>query len=275
MTRHKSDRGVVLLVVLSLLVLFVVVGLTYIVLARQFRVSAFASAKRQKLAEQPEKLTDLAIYQLIRGTKGTKTPSAIHGQDLLGDLNGNDGVKGVVVGNTSLIHAAPAAGGDFITLRFNFSVLASQPFGRHPLLPQDHNMLLDDYFNGRVLTMISGPLAGHSTRVVDYYIRKGGDGLWGLAGDDDGIEGPNSYGERGYPFNPLTPGGDQFFVRVATFDSDGSSTGLPSIGNEFIINGRPFNGSGAGYLDIVPRAQVGDPPRSHSASHADRDGPRP
>jgi hypothetical protein len=251
MTRHKPNRGVVLLVVLSLLVLFVVVGLTYVVVAGQFRKAAFASAKRQKLAEQPEKLTDLAIYQLIRGTRGSRVPSSFHGQDLLGDLYGNDGVKGVVVGNAALPHAAAAAGGDFTTLRFNFSAIASQPFSRHPQLAQDRNMLLDDYFNGRVLTMLSGPLAGHSTRVVDYYVTPGGGGRWGVTGvDDDGNGAYDDYAERGYPFNPLAAGGDQFLVVIQTFNSDGASTGLPAIGNEFIINGRPFNGTGAGYLDI-------------------------
>lgn len=256
MTRHKANRGVVLLVVLSLLSLFVVLGVTFIVLASQHRRASVALAKRKKLEEQPSKLTDFAVYQLLRGTPGVRTPSALHGHDLLGDLYGNDGVRGVVVGNAALPAALGAAGGDFTTIRFQFASLANQPFGRHPQLAQDRAMLLDDYFNGRVLTMLSGIFAGQSTRVVDYYVTEGvpigGAPRWGRDGvDDDGDTVTDEYDERGYPFTfDPAAGGDEFFVRVETFSSDGSATGLPSIGDEFIINGQAFNGSGAGYLDV-------------------------
>ncbi len=66
------------------------------------------------------------------------------------------------------------------------------------------------YFNGRVLTMTSGPLAGRSTRIVGY---------------DPGFAGVPT-------------------LRVMAFEG---SNIVPSAFQNFLINGGIFNGVGFGY----------------------------
>ncbi|MDP6442475.1 MAG: hypothetical protein QGG36_24780 [Pirellulaceae bacterium] len=287
MARQKPNRGVVLLVVLSLLILFVVIGLTFIVTSTQFRATAETVSKRKRVEEDPIKLIDLSLYQLLRDTPGSTLPSSIHGHSLLADEYGNDGVRGQLdvsylaplsyagmdaawgrAGVDDNNSGAPdeiaergaegsddlirwSASSEFVEFAFTFSGLGSQPFGKHPLV--DRRMLFDDYFNGAVLTMLDGPMSGHSTRVIDYYVTRGVDGVWGTVaggtngdGDDDNNGVVNDISEKGF-------GDDQFWVRVEAFPSDAGATGLPDSalpglpGDTFLINGKPFNGTGFGY----------------------------
>ena len=54
--RRKPRRGVLLFVVLSLLVLFVLVGITFVVVAGQYRRTTISAIRHERTGDAPEKL---------------------------------------------------------------------------------------------------------------------------------------------------------------------------------------------------------------------------
>lgn len=215
--RPKPRRGVLLLIVLSLLVLFLLVGLSFMVSAGQFNRLAKSAARTDNTGMPGAKLADAALLQIVRGTANPY--SAIHGHSLLEDLYGRDYIIISTVGNVS----SPGPQ-QLQSLRIDLSTDANYALG-HPL-PEDvasgngPQELHDDYYNGCVLTFLNGTAKGMSTRVVAYK--------------------PNS-----------TPG--QILFKAITVQNpltgDYEKPQKPATGEplRFIINGRPFNGTGAGY----------------------------
>ena len=140
--RH-GRRGVLLLVVLSMLTLFMLLGVTYLIMAARVRSTSRAFLK---LADDQAKtsvtLTPLlkdAALQVIRGT--TNTRSAIRYHDLLADKYGTSQTFNVA--SQSLV-----AGGQMLSLRISPSSSAS--------------------LAGRVVTYLDGPdgVANTSSRIV-------------------------------------------------------------------------------------------------------------
>ncbi|MDA0659147.1 MAG: hypothetical protein O3C60_09910, partial [Planctomycetota bacterium] len=66
--KRKQRRGILLLIVLSLLVLFVLVGMTFIVVTNQSYRAARDLGQVERVADPPEKLLDDAMAQLLRGS---------------------------------------------------------------------------------------------------------------------------------------------------------------------------------------------------------------
>jgi hypothetical protein len=145
--RRYRRRGVLLLVVLSLLVMFLLAGLTFVVVARNYSDGAQAFARHEATRDDPGKLLDMAMYQLVRGPSGSS--SRLQGHSLLEDLYGNDGVRGLVTG------ARMDAGGQFFKL--DFDSRTGEAFGRFA-----------GHHSGAVLTMLTGPARGCSARVAGY-----------------------------------------------------------------------------------------------------------
>ena len=97
--RPRQRRGVVLLIVVIILVMFMLIGMAFVILAGQFRRGATAAARRHLRSENPVKLADNVIYQLLRDTnpgsvdsRDRTVRSSLHGHSLLRDLYGNDGI---------------------------------------------------------------------------------------------------------------------------------------------------------------------------------------
>lgn len=146
--RQSSRRGVLLIVVLSLLTLFMLLGTTYIVLASRART--VSRAYLQLADEQSRSTTSLrpllreAAMQVIRGT--TKTGSGLRYHDLLRDRYGNGCNTHDVSG---VIRVAPNTN-DCQLIQLTVSPAPGQ-------------------CTGRVLTFLSGPqqITGWSTRIVE------------------------------------------------------------------------------------------------------------
>ncbi len=227
---RRDRRGILLLVVLSLLVLFSMVTVTFMLVAGQYKRMSRIAGKVEMVGNDPRKQLDEAFGQLARGTLNPH--SSLRSHDLLGDLYGNDGVKIV---NNGLIQAAyPLVGGAPTRQLIDLQILVDpnnpdavmQPMPGMPAfsvnLPRFEQMQTAGHFNGCVLTFLNGELKNQSARIVG----------WGYYYD----AGSNQF---------------QFVARiVATEGMTDTSAGTAS---RLVINGRPFNGTGFG-LNPAPVA---------------------
>jgi len=136
-------RGVIMLVVLSLLVLFLLVGVTFVIVANQYKKSSDAYAKQPVAAPLPEKDLFQALMHVVRGS----TTGALASGDLLEDMYGTHYLEARV----NSAGATTDAGGAVMELKY--SVLSNN-------LPDD----LYFKYSGNIVTMLDGPAAGLSTR---------------------------------------------------------------------------------------------------------------
>jgi len=217
---NRPRRGVLLLVVLSLLVLFVLSGLTFVVVTRQYRRTARQVSVQERMGDPPPNLVDEVFYQVLRDTRISSPTSAISGQALLRDYYGDDFFKGFSTPNPTVLKQHnidnsvwQRSGGQFIDLVLDANTaIILAPYSDY-----------DDYFSGRVLTFLSGDLSGTSVRIVGS----------GQVHSTD----PNRY------------------LRLLVSQDGHRSAITPEVlsGVEFIVNGRIFNGTGSG-LPTAPGA---------------------
>ncbi len=82
--KHRSRRGVLLLVILALLAMFGMVAVTFVVVASQARIAAEAHQRMDETTDPPRKLLNSALMQVLRGS--TNPASAIGPHSLLEDV---------------------------------------------------------------------------------------------------------------------------------------------------------------------------------------------
>ena len=196
--QRKPRRGIILLIVLSLLVVFLLMGVTFLVVSAQYQRGARAQAQYRLTGEDPRKQLDAAFMQLLRGTRDQG--SAILRHEILRDLYGNDGFRGMVTRADEADSTAlrgtlrHQAGVPFTTVstqfvRIFFVPEVNQPFGQERPSTSTFNPARG-YYAGRVLT------------ILDSMWAPGADNRWGSPGvDDDGKNGTDDPGEAGYPLS--------------------------------------------------------------------------
>lgn len=229
--RPKPRRGVVILVVLSLLVLFVLLAVTYAIVSGQYDRAARSSARQEALGVEPQKDLDKAFYQILRDT--TQRSSAARFHSILRDFYGEDGFRGTLVDQT-YVHppvqanlqgwntdttnndvftnggaAYAISGGQFLDLWVNPTIAFTSTDGEAYTLNT-----IEGFYNGCVLTILSGPARGWSTTIVGYFQVSG---------------------------VPV--------LRVLNLKTDAGATLAWADLDEaqFLVNGRPFNGTGFGF----------------------------
>lgn len=225
----SSRRGVLLLVVLSLLVLFLLVGTAFVITAKQSEKAAKAAHRgtlRLSSAAAMGDLLDEVLLQLVRDTNNAQSRLRFH--SLLGDLYGNDALKSEIVaadwpGGGGV---ANVTGGQTLELRLSTAIgKLTDYYGNltdasTPPQPLRFSNLYDAY-SGQVLTFLNGPARGRSTRIVGF----------------------------------IPP--DRFRVMNVELE-DGSIVTDPTVFNpnvtvappssvKVLINGRPFSGTGVGF----------------------------
>lgn len=213
-------RGVILLVVMVLLALMSLMGLTLVMITAQGRLSALAAARNALQSEHDNQELATIMTQVAAGSTDPNSSLGAHG--LLEDLYGlpqffgriAPGMPVLPVGQTA-VGTTFVSGGNNGTL-LQLVVVAAAPSGAAGLGPQNaQQYVLPQYsgaFCGQVITMLTGPAAGQSARVTGYY------------------------------FNPI--------ALAAGLQCSSFGGVVPEPGDEFMINGRPFAGTGFG-LDLT------------------------
>lgn len=250
-TRHSRlatrdpRRGILLLVVLSILTLFLLIGTAFIVTSKQYQQTNKTRARLTETANSSIDQQDLlneVLNQLVRDTNNQNSSLRFH--SLLRDMYGNDGIYGQLfdtVGQPNFEDTLWAGGGtnggvtggQIIEFR-----LAENTNALPELLTDQYGIPItlssfDHAYNGRVLTFLDGPARGVSARIVGYL-------------------------------------GENRVLRVLTPRlADGSTLNNPAIldGSRIAINGRPFNGTGFGY-DHTPLTSGTQPTPKLTAGEA-------
>src|SRR5437588_2944777 len=243
----KQKRGVVLLIVVSLLSLFILLGVTYMVTARlAYNTSRFVAANGQR-GDAPETEVDLVVGQILYDTAAR---TVLQQHSLLNDLYGNDSISGSILsvgaqGQTQPGTSTPPFVVDGNQFAGNQNGNATGPLGPTPQffsfqvnLPKDasgninyfYYSAIPNYYAGRVITFTSGKAVNHSTRIVAY----------------------NPY-HPGHPDPPQPPQQNEQYPQftIEAIESKLAGSVQPAINDTFIINGAPFNGTGAGYDPIT------------------------
>jgi hypothetical protein len=200
--RLRERRGVLLLVVLSMLVLFVLLTVTYVIVATKERVTSKAAARVEISGDPPSQICDSLLMTLLRDTTNIHSP--FHTWSLLEGIYGNVSFHGNVGKASQVLNGTGGTvdtGGQF----YNIALYNG---------PSTYQSAAD-YYKGCVLTMINGPCAGVSTRIVG----SNGTGLTVMRfRHDAGLVDPKPGTDK-----PTDPG------------------------DAFIVNGPAYSGMGRGY----------------------------
>lgn len=179
----KTRRGVLLLIVLSVLALFALLALSFVLIATHFQQSARLAARASQQLDSPDQVLDEAFHQVVRGSRNSASVLAPH--SILEDMYGSVSFVGTFQSSPTA-----AASGQLIELP-----TATLP---NPQLAV-----------GRVLTVTKGVVKNLSTRIV-------------------GVD-PATGAAQALPFE---------------------NGQVPAVGDEYILNGTPYSGTGFGYSSL-------------------------
>jgi len=230
-SRYKRRRGIVILVVLSLLVLFVLLAVTFAIVAGQYQRAAVAYSQQELLGVDGAKDLDKGFYIFLRDTPNPGSVARFHSP--LRDIYGEDGFTGALVAGNWLTlfnriqspqnnpnnypKTFDRSGGQCIDLAVN--AIGGSTDGNSYTFSQ-----VAGYYNGCVLTFTSGEAKDLSTRII-------GSLVWLNSSD------------------PTDPFNNKGILRVVSpVRDDGNSLAPADLSNaSFVVNGRPFSGTGFGF----------------------------
>ena len=196
-----------ILVVLSLLILFVVIAVMFVAVATRARSVANTYSNVGRTGDAPRETLDNALFDILRGSTNPYSPFRNH--SLLEDTYGHLSIRGQVSVFTLLQGGIADVDASF----------RSGPAGEPRI---DGFSPVKDAYSGCVLTFVTGNLRGVSARILEYW----------------------PAGTRTVPIPNASPG----FRLMLIASEHGRDFWPQSIGqSEFVINGRPFSGTGVGY----------------------------
>ncbi|QDU58268.1 hypothetical protein Pan181_45010 [Aeoliella mucimassa] len=261
------------MVVLSVLALFMVLGTAFLISSRFAATGSKVSAKLNRTENNPTDLLERAMLQVLRDTNNPN--SSIRYHSLLRDVYGSDGFTGRVFVPSNYDptdpfspiakYAAATTGNELgptsgqlidIFVFDNPNVNGMLEAGNVISLernawgqPVDYSLSTrKDYYAGCIFTMLTGPAAGQSARIVDYEYVGMNQNVRAVVGGILPV-----YRMRVMMF-PRSDGsvmaaGTNRDVEIADLVADAGSL----QGHAFMVNGRPHNGTGAGYDRLAAR----------------------
>ncbi len=205
--RYRNRRGMTLVLVVTLILLFLLMGTSFVVMSHNFASTSRARVTQMRVkGDSGRDLVQRAFYDLLRGPVLTNNASPLRGQSILADQYGYgliadvDGVPVEIAGNTNPLTMVE------VTLDNVRNVSDGAAATLQPVT---------GFYDGLVMTFVNGEARGISCRIVSSIVEPSGVTRFIIArGMSDGVS----------PFNTL-----------ADLEDD-----------EIVINGRPFFGRGAG-----------------------------
>ncbi|MGY8771663.1 MAG: hypothetical protein ACKVH8_24870, partial [Pirellulales bacterium] len=180
----KNRQGITLLFVISMIVLFLLMGTTFVVISNDY----FKAARKRGQANLHEvdgsALVRQAFYEIVRGPSLKDQSSPLRGHDLLSDMYGY-GIKAKVAIAPDVLNPIEAfipatknfnnplrSGGQLFEIRLQ-NVKDGEEIDFATSLRIDNTVELSDkpgFYNNQILTFLNGPAKGVSSRIYDYQI---------------------------------------------------------------------------------------------------------
>jgi hypothetical protein len=252
-----------LLIVLSLLTLFTLLLVTFILVSGHHRKAAVASARGSRDGQSPERVMERVLLTLLRDTVDDENPMRFH--SLLYDMYGLDGFVGELarVDDVGQIQAPPLADGtktQFFDLRLRVRAPSTgDPTPLNALGAYHQLSLQTGYYNGCLITVSSGPARGRTFRIVGYRPATH------AAATATALVNPTNHVFRVMAIpsrDEVVPRRNGVLVHrpdAEDFNGNGNlDPGEDQNGNgeldvdRVVVNGRPFNGRGFGYGGGTP-----------------------
>ena len=214
--RHNRE-GITLLFVISMVVLFLLMGTTFVVVANDYFKSARRRSRLATNVINNEALLDRAFYQLMREVRLDDNSSPLRGHSILADQYG--------YGQRSIAATPPLAAAQPPSTAFvNVQISAAPMTLTRVRVPgfivdlRNDPEYYDGNLTGQVFSVTSGALSGVSVRIVNSLLMLGAD----AGGANDTL--------------------------IITLPRGTSNWTQLTASDEVLINGRDFGGIGAGAL---------------------------
>ena len=183
----SARRGVLILVVLSLLFLFVLIAITFVLVATRQLAASKQYARTAVTGDPPQALLNEAMMQVLRGdtssyvSSGT-SPEVFHSvigpHSLLESMYGPYTISGSISqvdpnGNATRTNASDASTDQVVEFSGGNAQLAvasfqNSPLGKNLSSATTSPLLLDGYLEGCLVTMTSGSAKGLTSRIVRF-----------------------------------------------------------------------------------------------------------
>lgn len=226
--RRRPQRGVILLAVISLLTMFMLIGVTYVVVSGHFKRAAITNSQARQLGVPPQKHLDSALYQLLRDTDHAGSVARTH--SLLQDKYGHFSMRARIVQVTlDPVTGSYPADQQILEMQVHLRDLPL-PINGGATPPNLTSLPLLNLgaLNGRVLTFLDGAAKNISGRILKSApLRDNVNANYTLR-----ILFPKTIS--------ITPGPSQFQNKI------------------LIINGRDFSGTGFGLVANAGNPRYGE-----------------
>ena len=288
-------RGVTLLFVISMIVLFLLMGTTFVVVSNDFLRSARQRNRItvntvESLGEHTgEKLITRALYDLVRGPSLSDANSPLRGHSILGDMYGYGLTAYVKDVENVLIEPGVGASpnpqfirteliGPNINLYDPGNTVAlnnldEDYFGSEVLTGKSVTVAklgtAPGRFNGQLLSFVSGPSSGITARIIDHQVFPDASGDPADATHKLTLMLLDTPIDYSAPLVNDGPNGNKDLIVSYDDVTDGiDPPGEPEsrFPTRVVINGRPFVGTGAGRLN--PKIAADDSPNQPALSVA-------
>ncbi len=250
---RRNRQGITLILVISIIVLFLLLGTSFVVMSQNYLSSSKARIAKLKVRGDSGKvLIQRALYDVLRGPGILNLVSPLRGHSLLEDQYGY-GITSRVAGAIDVGYSDPSelvgnsAGLGLFEIELfdpaTFTMINSSGMP-DPLSPAT------GAYNGLVFTFVTGPAKGMSCRIVSYYV----------------------FTNPGPPEQTVK----RFIIAPEWTERSNAFALVDLIGSEVVINGRPFAGKGAGgLLNPMPVANINQPALQANALLPNRMGESP
>ena len=164
LTQTRNRRGVTLLLVVSMIVLFLLMGTAFVVVSRDYLSTAVNRQEIRAKRDSGTALLQRAFYDLVRGPSLRNSTSPFRGHSLLADLYGY-GFRARITNADMLT----SKGNQLIAIQLADEIEQIR-------LPGSTNVITlsaqntQQALTGHVITFLQGDLAGISARVVNHEI---------------------------------------------------------------------------------------------------------